>query len=97
MILDYSYIIVGKKQIKQILRILYSYGYCWRFVTTTDEEFIEELYNLCETKIVITTYENNLLVAYYTDNVDRIERCSSRKELNVNSILREYKLKRILK
>jgi len=97
MILDGKYIILRKNQIKPILNYLYSIGYNWPSTlnyNTENYEISNELYHKFES-IAIMSIENKRLQYFLTSeihfNVD------DRTFLDINKIIREHKLKYILK
>jgi hypothetical protein len=93
MILDGKYVILKNKQIKQILPILIENGYIWGY---TDESYYIEtkLYKKFD-RIIIASV--NTLIYYYPCVKEFIDWNKNLIEIKPETILREYKLKRILK
>ena len=90
MILDGKYIIFKKEQIYPILDILYNLGYKWSL--HTNEEYSKILYNRYPKFCCIISDGYRLKVSKIDDCIEH-----NKEKLDVNILLREKKLKRILK
>jgi len=88
-ILDDKYIVIEKNKLKSSFDYLYSIGYTFQYTSLNEQ--LKTFYKY--EKIYITTFFDKYLV--WNNIIDST--ISSRKELDINRLLRESKLKRILK
>ena len=94
-ILDGKYIIIENKNIIKNLNVLYELGYSWKYNITPDEKISVMLYETYD-EIYILTFDNMSLGGY--DNLKMIKtNFPNYIEIKISHMLREQKLKRILK
>ena len=96
-ILDGKYIILNKKNYSYFLSILYNMNYYWEEDDPINPKHHSDLLDIYEFNLLDKIYVYSIgkrLSWWYNNNIDDdIERT----QLNVNVLLRQYKLKRILK
>jgi len=96
MLLDNKFVVVNRKNVECVIELFLGFGYNRSYdINRTLEE--NKLFHNCnkfaifisdidKDSLVINTYEYFIVMNMY-----------NRKEFNINKLLREYKLKRILK
>jgi len=91
MLLDGKYIMVEKDKIGKTLEFLYSIGYDW--LHKNGDYIYENLKD--KEKIYIFSDEDDNSVIFWDSDTNR--HISIKKYIDINKVLRENKLKRILK
>ena len=89
MLLDGKYIVIEKNKLKQTIGYLYSIGYSFEYRKL--DEILKDLSQY--KKVYITTFFDKYLV--WSKDLNNVIFC--REEININILIRESKLKRILK
>ena len=93
-ILKNKYITLNKNELKTYLRILYDFGYKWR---SNRSDMFNILSNLINTESIYIYLDNDGFLVWFQfyEKCPFIENVKTR--LDIKKILREEKLKRILK
>ena len=97
MLLSGKYIIVNEKNLKQIITYLFSLGYIWRNTIYVKSAIHWAKDYMMNREILYITIDKNMINFEHYEFLFEEYIFKNYKFVDINILLREYKLKRILK